>query len=133
MAQLTARGGGWRVKPMDLIPSQAEEPAPKLKRAMGTISLTAFGVAAIIGSGIFVLTGVAAATKAGPGIILSYIVAGVVTALAALCYSSLAGAVPIAGSAYTYSYAVLGQAIAWIIGWDLIIEYYGGVCPAMDR
>src|SRR5256884_9835068 len=103
MAQTTARGGGWRVKPMDVILSQAEEPAHKLKRAMGTISLTAFGVTAIIGSGIFALTGMAAATKAVPGIILYYGVAGIVTALAALCYPKLAGAVPIAGSSYTHS------------------------------
>lgn len=90
---------------------------------MGVISLTAFGVAAIIGAGIFVLTGVAAATEAGPGIVLSYVAAGVVSALAALCYAELASTVPIAGSAYTYAYAVLGEFLAWIIGWDLVLEY----------
>ena len=112
-----------RVKPMDLIVSQAEEPQHRLKRSLGVVSLTAFGVAAIIGAGIFVLTGVAAATYAGPGITLSYVIAGIVSTLAALCYAELASTVPIAGSAYTYSYAVLGEFIAWIIGWDLVLEY----------
>jgi basic amino acid/polyamine antiporter, APA family len=112
-----------RVKPMDLIVSHAEEPEHRLKRSLGVVSLTAFGVAAIIGAGIFVLTGVAAATYAGPGITLSYVIAGIVSTLAALCYAELASTVPIAGSAYTYSYAVLGEFIAWIIGWDLVLEY----------
>src|SRR5256714_6053559 len=108
---------------MDLIVSHAEEPEHRLKRSLGVVSLTAFGVAAIIGAGIFVLTGVAAATYAGPGITLSYVIAGIVSTLAALCYAELASTVPIAGSAYTYSYAVLGEFIAWIIGWDLVLEY----------
>jgi APA family basic amino acid/polyamine antiporter len=112
-----------RVKPMDLIVSHAEEPEHRLKRSLGVVSLTAFGVAAIIGAGIFVLTGVAAATYAGPGITLSYVIAGIVSTLAALCYAELASTVPISGSAYTYSYAVLGEFIAWIIGWDLVLEY----------
>jgi APA family basic amino acid/polyamine antiporter len=112
-----------RVKPIDLIVSHTEEPEHRLKRSMGVVSLTAFGVAAIIGAGIFVLTGVAAATYAGPGITLSYVIAGIVSTLAALCYAELASTVPIAGSAYTYSYAVLGEFIAWIIGWDLVLEY----------
>ncbi|HKC76480.1 MAG TPA: amino acid permease [Chloroflexota bacterium] len=112
-----------RVKPMEVILSHAEEPEHRLKRSLGVVSLTAFGVAAIIGAGIFVLTGVAAATYAGPGITLSYVIAGIVSTLAALCYAELASTVPIAGSAYTYSYAVLGEFIAWIIGWDLVLEY----------
>ena len=112
-----------RVKPMDLIVSHAEGPEHRLKRSLGVVSLTAFGVAAIIGAGIFVLTGVAAATYAGPGITLSYVIAGIVSTLAALCYAELASTVPIAGSAYTYAYAVLGEFIAWIIGWDLVLEY----------
>src|SRR3989440_3793806 len=108
---------------MEVILSHAEEPEHRLKRSLGVVSLTAFGVAAIIGAGIFVLTGVAAATYAGPGITLSYVIAGIVSTLAALCYAELASTVPIAGSAYTYSYAVLGEFIAWIIGWDLVLEY----------
>jgi APA family basic amino acid/polyamine antiporter len=108
---------------MDLILQQAEDREHQLRRSMGVVSLTAFGVAAIIGAGIFVLTGVAAATAAGPAIILSYVMAGIVSALAALCYAEFASTVPIAGSAYTYSYAVLGELIAWIIGWDLVLEY----------
>ena len=112
-----------RVKPMDQILAQAEDQERGLQRSMGVWSLTAFGVAAIIGAGIFVLTGVAAATTAGPGIVLSYIVAAIVSGLAALCYAEFASSVPIAGSAYTYSYAVLGELIAWIIGWDLVLEY----------
>jgi APA family basic amino acid/polyamine antiporter len=84
------------------------------------------GIGAIIGTGIFVLTGVAAARYAGPGLVLSFVVAGVVSALAALCYAEFASTVPIAGSAYTYSYATLGELVAWIIGWDLILEYAVG-------
>jgi APA family basic amino acid/polyamine antiporter len=108
---------------MDAILREASDNDRGLKRSMGTISLTAFGVAAIIGAGIFVLTGVAAKTTAGPAIVLSYVGAGITSALAALCYAELASTVPIAGSAYTYAYAVLGEFIAWIIGWDLILEY----------
>lgn len=119
-----ASGGGLlRIKPLDLILRQSDDREHGLKRTMGVVSLTAFGVAAIIGAGIFVLTGVAASTEAGPGIVLSYVAAGVVSALAALCYAELASTVPIAGSAYTYAYAVLGEFIAWIIGWDLVLEY----------
>lgn len=116
-------GGLFRIKPLALILGQAEEGERHLKRTMGTISLTAFGVAAIIGAGIFVLTGQAAATKAGPAIVLSFVAAGIVSGLAALCYAELASSVPISGSAYTYSYAVLGELLAWIIGWDLVLEY----------
>ena len=112
-----------RVKPMAAIMAQAEDQERRLERSIGTISLTAFGVAAIVGAGIFVLTGVAAATKAGPGITISYVIAGIVSGLAALCYAELASTVPIAGSAYTYAYAVLGEFLAWVIGWDLVLEY----------
>ena len=94
-----------------------------LKRALGAIDLTALGVGAIIGAGIFVLTGNAAAMHAGPAIILSMIGAGVACAFAGLCYAEMASMIPIAGSAYTYSYATLGEFVAWIIGWDLILEY----------
>jgi APA family basic amino acid/polyamine antiporter len=84
------------------------------------------GVGAIIGTGIFVLTGQAAGKHAGPAVVISMILAGVVSALAALCYSEFASAVPISGSAYTYGYATLGEFVAWIIGWDLILEYAFG-------
>jgi basic amino acid/polyamine antiporter, APA family len=94
-----------------------------LKRVLGPINLVTLGIGAIIGTGIFVLTGQAAAMHAGPAIVLSMVVAGFASALAGLCYSEFASTVPIAGSAYTYGYATLGEFIAWIIGWDLILEY----------
>src|SRR5438094_125022 len=94
-----------------------------LKRVLGPINLVTLGIGAIIGTGIFVLTGQAAAAHAGPAIVISMIVAGLASALAGLCYSEFASTVPIAGSAYTYGYATLGEFVAWIIGWDLILEY----------
>jgi APA family basic amino acid/polyamine antiporter len=94
-----------------------------LKRVLGPGNLVALGIGAIIGTGIFVLTGQAAAAHAGPAIVISMVLAGVVSALAGLCYAELASTVPIAGSAYTYSYATLGEFVAWIIGWDLVLEY----------
>jgi len=90
---------------------------------LGPANLVALGIGAIIGTGIFVLTGQAAAAHAGPGIVISMVLAGVVSALAGLCYAELASTVPIAGSAYTYSYATLGEFVAWVIGWDLVLEY----------
>src|SRR5689334_23134129 len=95
----------------------------RLRRVLGPISLTALGVGAIIGAGIFVLTGLAAHDKAGPGLILSFVVAGIGCTLAALCYAEFASMVPVAGSAYAYAYATLGELFAWIIGWDLVLEY----------
>jgi APA family basic amino acid/polyamine antiporter len=94
-----------------------------LKRVLGPGQLVMLGVGAIIGTGIFVLTGQAAAANAGPAIVLSMVLAGLTSVLAALCYSEFAASVPVAGSAYTYAYATLGEFIAWIIGWDLILEY----------
>ncbi len=94
-----------------------------LKRVLGPINLVTLGIGAIIGTGIFVLTGEAAAQYAGPAIVLSMVLAGIASALAGLCYSEFASTVPIAGSAYTYGYATLGEFVAWIIGWDLILEY----------
>jgi APA family basic amino acid/polyamine antiporter len=94
-----------------------------LKRVLGPLNLITLGIGAIIGTGIFVLTGQAAAQYAGPAIVLSMVLAGIASALAGLCYSEFASTVPIAGSAYTYGYATLGEFIAWIIGWDLILEY----------
>src|SRR2546429_4223402 len=94
-----------------------------LKRVLGPLNLVTLGIGAIIGTGIFVLTGEAAAQHTGPAIVLSMVLAGFASALAGLCYSEFASTVPIAGSAYTYGYATLGEFIAWIIGWDLILEY----------
>jgi APA family basic amino acid/polyamine antiporter len=99
---------------------------PALKRTLTASSLIALGIGCIIGAGIFVLTGNAAATNAGPAVALSFIISGVVCAFAGLCYAEMASTVPIAGSAYTYAYATLGELIAWIIGWDLILEYAFG-------
>ena len=96
---------------------------PALSRVLGPSHLVALGVGAVVGTGIFVLTGQAAAANAGPAIVISMVIAGLVSTLAALCYSEFATTVPIAGSAYTYAYAGLGEFIAWIIGWDLILEY----------
>ena len=95
----------------------------RLRRVLGPITLTSLGVGATIGAGIFVLTGLAANVYAGPGLVLSFVVAGIGCALAALCYAEFASMVPIAGSAYTYAYATLGELLAWIIGWDLVLEY----------
>src|SRR5574341_1954163 len=95
----------------------------RLRRVLGPVTLTSLGVGAIIGTGIFVLTGVAAHDKAGPGLILSFVAAGVTCIFAALCYAEFASMAPVAGSAYTYAYATLGELLAWIIGWDLILEY----------
>src|SRR5437899_1522582 len=94
-----------------------------LKRALGALNLTALGIGAIIGTGIFVLTGTVAAINSGPAVVLSFVLAGIASIFAALCYSEFASLVPMAGSAYTYGYATLGELIAWIIGWDLILEY----------
>jgi APA family basic amino acid/polyamine antiporter len=108
----------------DLTALQAEVASDQsLKRALGPINLVALGIGAIIGAGIFVLTGQAAANYAGPGIVYSFILAGTACAFAGLCYAEFAAMIPIAGSAYTYGYATLGELIAWIIGWDLILEY----------
>ena len=109
-----------RVKPLDAILATAEKKS--LHRTLGPIQLTLLGVGAIIGTGIFVLTA-AAAQKAGPGMMWSFVIAGFVCAVAALCYSELASMVPVSGSAYTYSYAVMGELLAWTVGWALILEY----------
>jgi APA family basic amino acid/polyamine antiporter len=97
-----------------------------LKRTLGKTNLVMLGIGAIIGAGIFVLTGAAASQHAGPAVVISFVVAGLACAFAGLCYSEFASMIPIAGSAYTYAYATLGEFIAWIIGWDLILEYLFG-------
>jgi basic amino acid/polyamine antiporter, APA family len=94
-----------------------------LKRTLSATSLMALGIGNIIGAGIFVLTGQAAAAHAGPAISLSFLISGIACAFAGLCYAEMASTVPIAGSAYTYAYATMGEIIAWIIGWDLLLEY----------
>ena len=117
----------FRTKPLEKILAEAEDTGEgTLNRTLGVSALTLLGVGAIIGTGIFVLTGQAAGRHAGPAVVISMILAGIVSALAALCYSEFASSVPISGSAYTYSYATLGEFIAWIIGWDLILEYAFG-------
>src|SRR5437899_6045946 len=103
---------------------QAEAQADQsLKRALGPLNLTTLGIGAVIGAGIFVLTGQAAAKYAGPAIVYSFVLAGIACAFAGLCYAEFAAMIPIAGSAYTYGYATLGEFFAWVIGWDLILEY----------
>ncbi len=115
----------FRRKTVTALQAEAESDQ-SLHRALGPVNLTALGVGAIIGTGIFVLTGTVAAQNAGPAVVLSFIVAGIASIFAALCYSEFASLVPMAGSAYTYGYATLGELIAWIIGWDLILEYAVG-------
>jgi basic amino acid/polyamine antiporter, APA family len=111
-------------KPLSLLTMEAsEEGENTLKRSLGPINLITLGIGAIIGAGIFVLTGQAAALHAGPAISLSFIFAGITCAFAGLCYAEFASIIPIAGSAYTYGYATLGEFVAWIIGWDLVLEY----------
>ncbi|WP_435011343.1 amino acid permease [Tundrisphaera lichenicola] len=116
MSQLFAK------KPLSMLLNEMEGRG-RLKRVLGPIGLTSLGVGAIIGTGIFVLTGVAAHDKTGPALMLSFVVAGLACIFAALCYAEFASMVPVAGSAYTYAYATLGEMMAWIIGWDLILEY----------
>jgi basic amino acid/polyamine antiporter, APA family len=111
-------------KPLKLILEEAQETGEhSLRRALGPVNLISLGIGAIIGTGIFVLTGTASANHAGPAIILSFTLAAVACVFAGLCYAEFASMIPVAGSAYTYGYATLGEFIAWIIGWDLILEY----------
>src|SRR3954451_12592511 len=145
----------FKTKSPELLMREAEAPERQMKRSLTALDLTALGIGAIIGAGIFALTGTAAAGQvfssrletpvinffqawmsgadvllgrsgAGPAITVSFIVAGLACAFAALCYAELAAMIPVSGSAYTYSYATLGELIAWIIGWDLILEYAVG-------
>jgi APA family basic amino acid/polyamine antiporter len=114
--------GAFRTKTVEQSIEDTDEPGHQLKKSLGTLQLIVFGVGVVIGTGIFVLTGEAAGVKAGPAIALSFVFAGVGCALAALCYAEFASTVPVAGSAYTFSYASLGELVAWIIGWNLILE-----------
>ncbi len=112
-------------KPLDQIMAESEKDN-SLRRSLGPLSLVSLGVGGIIGAGIFTLTGVAAATNAGPGLVISFILAAIGCVFAGLCYSEFSTMIPIAGSAYTYAYATMGELIAWVIGWDLVLEYCVG-------
>jgi APA family basic amino acid/polyamine antiporter len=128
----------FRRKALDQLTADMEEPEHRLKKVLGPVDVTALGIGAIIGAGIFATIGTAAAGDptrpgAGPGLILSFIVTGIACGFAALCYAEFAAMIPISGSAYTYAYATLGELVAWIIGWDLIIEYaVGNVAVAIS-
>ncbi|HZS11008.1 MAG TPA: amino acid permease, partial [Nitrospirales bacterium] len=129
------QNGFFRTKSLDQILADCDHPDYRLKRTLTVWDLTALGIGAIIGTGIFVLIGTAVVGDAsrpgaGPGIILSFILSGTACALAALCYAEFAAMIPVAGSAYTYSYATLGEFLAWITGWNLILEY-GVACVAV--
>src|SRR5512142_2926808 len=119
MSRLFAR------KPLELLLDEMKG-EHRLRRVLGPVQLTSLGIGAIIGAGIFVATGAAAHNVAGPSLMISYVVAGVTCVFAALCYAEFASMVPVAGSAYTYAYATLGELFAWIIGWDLVLEYAVG-------
>ena len=116
----------FRRKPVASLMAEAESHSGGLKRALGALDLTLLGIGAIVGAGIFVLTGVAAAKYAGPAIVLSFVVSGFACAMAALCYAEFAAMIPVAGSAYPYSYATMGELVGWIIGWDLVLKYAVG-------
>jgi APA family basic amino acid/polyamine antiporter len=115
-----------RTKSIEQSIADTDEPEYKLKKTLGALDLTVFGVGVVIGAGIFTLTGRAAHNVAGPAIVVSFIIAAVCCALAAMCYAEFASTVPVSGSAYTFSYAALGEIFAWIIGWDLILEMFLG-------
>src|SRR5437016_11787548 len=114
----------FRTKSIDRL--QAESGNAPLKRTLGPVSLVALGIGAIIGAGLFVRTAAAIAERAGPSVTIAFIVAGFGCAFAGLCYAEFASMIPIAGSAYTYSYVTMGELVAWIIGWDLVLEYAVG-------
>jgi APA family basic amino acid/polyamine antiporter len=116
----------WLRKSLDKLTVEAGDGEKSLKRTLGPLNLVALGIGAIIGAGLFVRTAAAIAERAGPSVTLAFVVAGVGCAFAGLCYAEFASMIPIAGSAYTYSYATMGEFVAWIIGWDLVLEYAVG-------
>jgi APA family basic amino acid/polyamine antiporter len=116
----------WRTKSLEFLEEEANSGKEKLKRTLGPVSLILLGIGAIIGAGLFSITGIAAAENAGPAVILSFLLASIGCALAGLCFSELAAMMPISGGAYSYAYATMGEFIAWIIGWTLILEYAMG-------
>src|SRR5262249_27932561 len=116
-----------RVKPLNSLMSEASETGGHcLKRTLGPVNLIMLGIGAIIGAGLFVRTADAIAQRSGPSVTLAFILAGIGCAFAGLCYAEFASMIPVAGSAYTYSYATMGELVAWIIGWDLVLEYAVG-------
>src|SRR5690349_14986652 len=116
----------WIRKPIEGLLGEAGETERSLKRTLGPWALIALGIGAIIGAGLFVRTAAAIAERSGPSVTLGFVVAAVGCAFAGLCYAEFASMIPIAGSAYTYSYATMGELVAWIIGWDLVLEYAVG-------
>jgi len=113
----------WRIKPIDQLLAAKDRQSHRMPRTLGALDLTSLGIGAIIGTGIFVLTGVAAANYAGPAVVLSFVLAGIASGLAAFIYAEMATAVPVAGSAYTYTYVSMGEMLAWLVGWNLALEY----------
>src|SRR6478609_2420666 len=116
----------FRTKSVEQSMQDADEPGHKLKRNLTALDLTVFGVAVVIGAGIFTLGAKVAATKAGPSVTIGFLLAAIACGLAAMCYAEFASTVPVAGSAYTFSYATFGEFVAWVIGWDLILEFAVG-------
>ena len=123
----------FKTKSIEQLVGDVEHGGKALRRSLTAWDLTLLGIGAIIGTGIFVLTGTAAANQAGPAITMSYMAAGLACAFAALCYAEFASMIPIAGSAYTYAYATLGELVAWMIGWDLILRVCGRIDDRRDR
>lgn len=121
-----ATSGLWRTKSIEQSIADTDEPGTRLRRNLGALDLTVFGVAVLIGAGIFVLAAQQAGDTAGPAVSLSFVLAAIACGFAVLCYAELASTIPVAGSAYTYSYATFGEFIAWIIGWDLVLEFSVG-------
>src|SRR6201993_4691095 len=120
-------GNLFKVKSLAKLMHEAQEVGEhSLKRSLGPVNLIALGIGGIIGAGLFVRTAAAIAERAGPSVVLAFILAGIGCAFAGLCYAEFASMIPVAGSAYTYSYATMGELIAWIIGWDLVLEYAVG-------
>src|ERR1700730_8769727 len=118
--------GLWTRKTIQELEARSEEGHHKLHRTLTPFSLILLGIGCIIGAGLFSITGIAAAENAGPAIVIAFIIAALGCAFSSICYSELSSMIPIAGSAYTFAYATLGELIAWIIGWDLILEYAVG-------
>jgi APA family basic amino acid/polyamine antiporter len=116
----------WRTKSLEFLEEEANSGTQKLERTLGPVNLVLLGIGAIIGAGLFSITGIAAAQNAGPAVVISFILASIGCALAGLCFSELASMIPIAGGAYSYTYATLGEFLAWIIGWALVLEYAAG-------
>src|SRR5262249_48050051 len=123
----------FKKKPLDLLMCEAAQVGEHtLKRSLGWMNLVALGIGGIIGAGLFVRTAAAIADRAGPSVVLAFVVAGIGCAFAGLCYAEFASMIPVAGSAYTYSYATMGEFVAWIIGWDLILEYAVAAATVSD-